>query len=189
MKVVVGLGNPGPRYDETRHNVGWWALDRMAYDWDFGPFEREGQILTVRGRVGGADVQLAKPTTYMNRSGQALDFMAAYARSGFSVASDLLIVVDDASLDVGRMRIRPSGSSGGHNGLGSVEQALGRQDYARLRIGVGRRPENVDMTDWVLSAFPPEDEETILELLPEVTRATATWTDEGIEATMNRFNR
>lgn len=188
MKVIVGLGNPGPRYDETRHNVGWWALDRMAYDWDFGPFEREDQIVTVQGRVGNEDVQLAKPTTYMNRSGQALGFMAAYARSGFELESDLLIVVDDASLDVGRMRIRDRGSAGGHNGLKSVEHALGRDDYTRLRIGVGRRPDDVDMTDWVLSAMPPEDEETILELLPEVTRAAETWIEDGVEAAMNRFN-
>ena len=184
----MGLGNPGPRYDETRHNVGWWALDRMAYDWDFGAFEREGKILTVRGRVADEDVQLAKPTTYMNRSGEALGFMAPYAASGFEVESDLLVVVDDASLDVGRLRIRPEGGAGGHNGLKSVEAALGRRDYARLRIGVGRRPDDVDMTDWVLSALPPEDEETILDLLPDVSRAAEAWIDEGTEAAMNRFN-
>jgi len=187
MKVVVGLGNPGPRYDSTRHNVGWWALDRMAYDWEFGAFREDGPVLASDGVVAGEDVRLAKPTTYMNRSGRALTFLAGYP--DFRVESDLLLVVDDASLDVGRLRLRPSGSAGGHNGLRSAEEALGTREYARLRIGVGPPPDGVDLADWVLSSFPPSDEERILELLPEATGAAEAWIAEGAEASMNRFNR
>lgn len=187
MKVVVGLGNPGPRYDDTRHNVGWWAVDRLAYDWDLGALEREGPVLTAVGTVDGETVRLAKPLTHMNRSGQALTFLAEFA--GFELSSDLLVVVDDASLDVARLRIRPRGGAGGHNGLHSVQEALGTEEFARLRIGVGRCPEDVDLTDWVLSSLPEDDEDRIVELLPEVTRAVETWAIEGVDAAMNRFNR
>lgn len=187
MKVVVGLGNPGPRYDDTRHNVGWWAVDRIAYDWDLGALERQASVLSVEGRLDGESVRLAKPLTHMNRSGRALTFLAEYP--DFEVESDLLVIVDDASLDVGRLRLRPGGGAGGHNGLRSVEEALGTQSYARLRIGVGRCPEGVDMTDWVLSPVPEEDEERIVELLPEATRAVEAWIVHGVDAAMNRFNR
>jgi len=183
----VGLGNPGPDYDETRHNVGWWAVDRFAYDWDFGPFRREGTSYQVQGVVRGAPTRLVKPATYMNRSGRALTFLRDF--DDFVVARDLLIVVDDAALDVGRMRLRPSGSAGGHNGLRSIADALGTTEYPRLRIGVGRPPEGADMVDWVLSAMSEEEETAVLDLLPEATRAVESWIDDGIEEAMNRFNR
>ena len=187
MKAVVGLGNPGPEYDQTRHNVGWWAVDRLAYDWDVGGFHKEGPVLLAEGSVDGRDIRLAKPVTYMNRSGQALTFLGN--RRDFRLESDLLVIVDDASLDVGRLRIRPSGGAGGHNGLRSIEEALGTREYARLRIGVGRCPDGVDLTDWVLSPMPDEDEEAVVELLPDVTRAVEVWATDGVEAAMNRFNR
>lgn len=186
MKVVCGLGNPGPDYDATRHNVGWWLVDRLAADWRFGPFEREGPALHAAGRVGEHAVRLVKPVTYMNRSGAAL---AALARAQpFDPAADLLLVVDDAALDAGVLRFRPSGSSGGHNGLASVEAALGTRDYARLRIGVGRMPTGRDMSDWVLSPMPAEDEETVLAQFERAERGVRLWLDEGIEAAMSRCN-
>lgn len=187
MKAVVGLGNPGPEYDNTRHNVGWWALDRIAYDWDLGGFHGQGPVLSAEGSVDTETVRLAKPATYMNRSGQALTFLAGHR--DFRLESDLLIIVDDASLEAGRLRIRPNGGAGGHNGLRSVEAALGTQEYARLRIGVGRCPDGVDLTEWVLSAMSDDDEEAVVALLPEVTRAVEVWVTEGVEAAMNRFNR
>lgn len=187
MKVVLGLGNPGPRYDATRHNVGWWAVDRIAYDRDLGAFREEGPVLVADGTIGDRPVLLAKPTTYMNRSGRALTFLAGL--DDFDVRVDLLVLVDDASLDVGRLRLRPAGGAGGHNGLRSVEEALGTREYARLRIGVGTVPPGTDLTDWVLSPMPEEDEETIVDLLPEVTRAVEAWISEGADAAMNRFNR
>jgi PTH1 family peptidyl-tRNA hydrolase len=184
VKVVAGLGNPGPDYDATRHNVGWWMLDRLAHDWGLGAFRSAGSALISTGQVGEHDVELVKPTTWMNRSGAAL---APYA--GLDWSRDLLVVVDDAALDVARVRFRPRGGAGGHNGLASVAAALGTEEYARLRIGVGLRPETVDLSDWVLSPMPPADEDAVLEILPELCDAIRLWMDEGMEAVMNRYNR
>ena len=187
MKFVVGLGNPGPEYDATRHNVGWWVVDRLAYDWDFGPFRRDGKAWVSEGSVGNVEVRLVKPATYMNRSGLAMRPLRA--SDSFDAPQDLLVVVDDAALDVGRVRFRPEGGAGGHNGLKSISGALQSNEYARLRIGVGRKPEGVDLSDWVLSAMPAEDEEQVVALLPELSEAVEVWVGEGIEAAMNRFNR
>lgn len=187
MKVIAGLGNPGARYDATRHNVGWWMADRLAYDWKLGGFEKTSRALVAGGVVDAHEVRVVKPTTFMNRSGSALAELRD--RDDFQVTRDLLVVVDDASMDVGRVRIRPSGSAGGHNGLRSVEAVLGTRDYPRLRIGVGRCPPGVDLAEWVLSPMPDEDEEQVVSLLPELTEAVELWLDEGAEAAMNRFNR
>jgi PTH1 family peptidyl-tRNA hydrolase len=187
VKVVIGLGNPGPEYDATRHNVGWWVVDRLAYDWSFGPFRRDGRALVSEGEVGAHEVRLVKPTTYMNRSGAALGSLRG--GEGFDPVEDLLVVVDDASLDVGKVRFRPQGSPGGHNGLKSISGALRSDEYARLRIGVGRKPEGEDLADWVLAPMPEGDEQVIVDLLPELTKAVEAWLGEGVEAAMNRFNR
>ena len=186
MKWIVGLGNPGSEYDETRHNVGWWLLDRLAYDWGFGTFRKEGRALVASGRVGDERVRLLKPTTFMNRSGAAI--AALRGQDGFVPADDLLVVVDDAAIDVAKIRFRPSGSAGGHNGLKSIEQVLGTKEYGRLRIGVGRCPAGVDLADWVLEPMPDEDEERVLQLLPGLTEAVTSWVTEGMQATMSRFN-
>lgn len=187
MKVIVGLGNPGPEYDTTRHNVGWWVADRLAYDWKLGAFRRDGRGLVADGTVGNTEVRVCKPTTFMNRSGQALRFLQEL--DAFDLTRDLLVLVDDASLDVGRVRFRPKGSPGGHNGLKSISGALRSNDYPRLRIGVGSKPDGADLADWVLSPMPAVDEETVLKLLPEMTQAVEAWLEEGTEAAMNRFNR
>jgi len=187
VKIVVGLGNPGPEYDATRHNVGWWMLDRLSHDWRFGAYRRDGPALKAKGLVGGTEVLLVKPTSFMNRSGLALRFLQGLER--FDPTQDLLVVVDDAALDVGRVRFRPSGSPGGHNGLRSVSGALRSDEYPRLRIGVGRAPEGVDLADWVLSPMPEEEEGVVVGLLPELARAVEVWLEEGTEAAMNRFNR
>jgi peptidyl-tRNA hydrolase, PTH1 family len=184
VKVILGLGNPGPEYDGTRHNVGWWMVDRLAHDWGIGPFRRVGPALVARGVVGGDEVELVKPLTYMNRSGRAL---AAYP--DLDPAEDLLVVVDDATRDVGRVRFRPRGSPGGHNGLRSVSGALGTNEYPRLRIGVGSCPEGEDLAEWVLSPMPADDEDVVLELLPELVQGVRLWMDEGMEAAMDRYNR
>ena len=187
MKVVAGLGNPGPEYDATRHNVGWWLVDRLSSDWGLGPFRRSGPALVASGSVAGEAVLLLKPLTYMNRSGAALAPLGH--DPDVDISRDLLVVVDDVALDVGRVRFRPSGSPGGHNGLKSVEAALGTQEYARLRVGVGSAPPGVDLAAWVLSEFEPDDEDTVLELLPELAEAVEVWVIEGIEAVMSRYNR
>ena len=186
-RVVVGLGNPGPEYDNTRHNVGWWVLDRFAFDHDFGPFERRRARLETTRRIGGLTVVLVKPRTYMNRSGLALTTL--WRTRGFDAGTDLLVVADDANLDVGRVRLRPGGGSGGHNGLRSVTATLGTPGYARLRVGVGTKPPGADLSEWVLSPMPEEDEDVLTGLLPELSRAVMAWAEQGTETAMNRFNR
>ena len=187
MKIILGLGNPGSRYDSTRHNVGWWMVDRLAYDWDLESFHTEGPALVTEGVRHGHTVRLLKPTTWMNRSGAALARLRD--QDDLDITKDLLVVVDDATLDVGRVRFRPGGSAGGHNGLKSVQAVLGTQDYARLRIGVGKKPPSEDLADWVLSPMPGEDEEVVVSLLTELSGAVELWVEEGIEAAMNRYNR
>ncbi len=184
---MVGLGNPGPRYDATRHNVGWWVVDRLAHDWGFGYFESFDTHLAARGSVDGRTVELRKPTRYMNRSGLALVDLRDH--ENFDPTADLLVVVDDAALDVGRVRFRPGGGAGGHNGLRSVAEVLGTNHYPRLRLGVGRCPDDVDLADWVLAPMAPADEEQVAALLPDLTGAVELWLSEGTEAAMNRFNR
>ena len=186
-KVVAGLGNPGPEYDATRHNVGWWVVDRFAYDHDFGSFERGGRALKASGEIDGRPIILLKPRTYMNRSGAAVANL--WRIDGFQVERDLLVVTDDATLPVGKVRFRRSGGAGGHNGLKSVSAALGTQKYARLRIGVGVTPAGMDMAEWVLSPMPEADEDSVTALLPELSRAVGVWAQEGVDAAMNRFNR
>lgn len=187
MKVVCGLGNPGPRYESTRHNVGWWVVEHLATEWGFDRFRAVGPARTSAGEIDGERVMLVEPLTYMNRSGAAVAPLCAL--EVFDPQRELLVVVDDAALDVGRIRFRPRGSAGGHNGLRSVEAALGSPEYARLRIGVGKVPDGYDMADWVLSPFPPADEEEVVALLPEIALGVRAWLQEGIEAAMAQRNR
>lgn len=187
MKVVCGLGNPGSEYELTRHNVGWWVVDEAQAAWRFEEFRKRGQAWVSEGRVAGEDVLLVEPLTYMNRSGAVLAGLAG--RADFDVARDLLIVVDDAALDVGRVRIRGTGTSGGHNGLKSVEAAVGTRDYARLRIGVGAPPPGGDLVAWVLSMFDEEDEQRVVDLLPHLVETVHVWIEHGVEEAANRCNR
>ncbi len=186
MKVILGLGNPGPRYDATRHNAGWWVVDRLARDWGLGSFRQEGPSLVARGTRAGHEVVVLKPLTYMNRSGAALATLRN--REEFDPGEDLLVVVDDVSLPPGKIRFRPRGSAGGHNGLKSVETVLGSQEYTRLRIGVGQVPPGESLVDWVLSPMAAEDEEAVLERLPILPEAVECWLSDGVEAAMSRHN-
>ncbi len=186
MKVVCGLGNPGPEYENTRHNVGWWVVDRLRQAWRFGRFSRRGAALATEGRVADQEVRLLKPLTYMNRSGIAL--LPLLQNPEFSPATDLLVVVDDTALPVGRLRFRAGGSAGGHNGLKSVETALGTREYARLRLGVGEKQPGQDLADHVLAEFAAEDEARVIELLPVAADAVGAWIEHGMESAM-RYNR
>lgn len=190
MKLVVGLGNPGKRYERTRHNVGWWILDHLAGVWRFDAWRRDGDALTADGRHGGQRVRLLKPQTFMNLSGAAL--RPYLRRETWHVTTDLLVVVDEVALPLGSLRLRARGSAGGHNGLKSIEAIVGTQDYARLRIGikpVEEEREVGDLADFVLDAFGKGEAEAVKALYPTVEELVETWIGEGAEAAMNRFNR
>jgi PTH1 family peptidyl-tRNA hydrolase len=187
VKVICGLGNPGVEYEATRHNVGWWVLDEARRAWDLPPFRREAAARVSYGPVGEHDVLLLAPRTYMNRSGRALAPLRADPEWDFH--RDLLVVVDDSALATGRVRFRARGSSGGHNGLRSIEAMLQSQDYARLRIGVGTAPAGVDLADWVLARFDPEEETQVRELAAALPAALRVWLDQGAEAAGNLYNR
>jgi peptidyl-tRNA hydrolase, PTH1 family len=187
MKVIVGLGNPGKEYERTRHNVGWWVVDHLADVWRFDGWKKDNDARVATGMVGNAKVRLIKPLTFMNLSGAAL---RPYLRRPFwSAATDLMIVVDEAALPLGRYRFRAKGSAGGHNGLKSVEGAVGSQEYSRLRIGIAPeepRQRGV-LKDFVLDDFGKREEAVIRELMPVFTEALELWIKSGILPVMNRF--
>lgn len=190
MKVILGLGNPGKEYADTRHNVGWWMLDHLADVWQFDGWRKDGEALTSSGLVGRTKVRLVRPQTFMNLSGAVLK---PWRRRPFwAAATDLIVVSDEVQLETGAYRLRARGSAGGHNGLKSIEQALGNQEYARLRIGVGpseAQRQVGDLADYVLSDFGKGERETVRALLPTLEEALRLWTAEGIERAMNAFNR
>jgi PTH1 family peptidyl-tRNA hydrolase len=187
MKVIVGLGNPGKEYERTRHNVGWWVVDHLADVWRFDGWKKDNDARVATGTVGGAKVRLIKPLTYMNLSGTAL---RPYLRRPFwSPATDLMIVVDEAALPLGRYRFRAKGSAGGHNGLKSIEGAVGSQEYSRLRIGIAPEEprERGVLKDFVLDEFGKQEATVIRDLMPVVTEAIELWIKSGITPVMNRF--
>jgi PTH1 family peptidyl-tRNA hydrolase len=184
VKIVVGLGNPGNTYAETRHNAGWMVLDRIAdrAGWGGRAKARDGAAVT-RGRYGDLDLALVKPTTYMNMSGLAVRKVLAREHSPLT---DLLVVVDDFALPLGRLRMREEGSAGGHNGLRSIIAEMGTQKFARLRVGIGEPTR--DGRDHVLSRFT-SDERTILDLaLDAAADAVEDWAREGPTRAANRWN-
>lgn len=190
MKLIVGLGNPGRQYEATRHNVGWWVLDHLADVWHFDGWRKDINALVSDGLIGTTRVRLLKPQTYMNLSGDALRLYTK--RPFWSFEKDLLVVVDEVALPVGRYRLRSRGSAGGHNGLKSIEHTLKSQVYSRLRIGVGpMNPEHErqgSLSNYVLGNFGKYEQQEIIELLPKFTDATECWIREGIEKAMNLHN-
>jgi peptidyl-tRNA hydrolase, PTH1 family len=184
----VGLGNPGPEYEDTRHNAGFRLADRLVARWELPPFRRGDRARETQGSWQSKAVRILKPQTYMNRSGAAIAPLRVLPE--FDPSQHLLILVDDVALPVGKFRLRGAGSAGGHNGLKSIEGTLQRQDYARLRIGVGPPPQGLDdLADFVLDAFNKEERDVLAGLLDPMSDAVETWLENGIEVAMNRFNR
>ena len=184
MKLIVGLGNPGRKYEGTRHNVGFAAVDLLASRhgtaWESAPAE------ALMGKWRAENTLLAKPLTFMNLSGQAvLDLLQFYKIE----VPDLFVIVDEAQLELGRLRARPSGSSGGHNGLKSIIGVLGTDAFPRLRIGVGRGDKRRDLGDHVLSRFEPDERPVIDDAVQRAADAAETFIREGIVAAMNGYNR
>ena len=186
MKLVVGLGNPGRPYEGTRHNVGFATVDLLAKrhgaTWEAAPRGIEAFIARWRAQ----DVVLAKPLTFMNNSGSAVQALLQFYKIE---APDSLVVFDEAQLETGRLRVRPDGSSGGHNGLKSVIASLGTEQVPRLRIGVGRGDGRRDLANHVLARFEPEEREAIADAIERAADAAETFVTDGPAVAMNRYNR
>ena len=185
MHLIVGLGNPGPEYAETRHNVGWRVAERLAERVGAQRWRERFEALLIQTRLAGRPVVLARPLTYMNESGRAVRRLVEF----WKVEADrLLVVVDDLALDLGRLRLRPGGSAGGHKGLASVAEHLGHEAYPRLRVGIGPLPEGWDGADFVLGRFTETERPVVERAVQRAADAAEVWLAEGIEAAMNRFN-
>ncbi|MGE3511334.1 MAG: aminoacyl-tRNA hydrolase [Vicinamibacterales bacterium] len=186
MKLVVGLGNPGPRYRATRHNIGFAVVDEVARRAGVAFESSPVDALVARIRRPGAaeSALLAKPTTFMNRSGEAVGALLRYFRIALT---DLLVVVDEVHLPLAQLRARSHGSAGGHNGLKSIEQHIG-QDYARLRVGVGRGEVRRDLADHVLATFDRDEATEVEAMTMRAADAAETFVTDGIAVMMNRFN-
>jgi PTH1 family peptidyl-tRNA hydrolase len=187
VRLVVGLGNPGDTYKKTRHNTGYMVLDEVA---DFFSITVEksrpfSDLVYGRGLIDGIHTILAKPTSFMNRSGPPVQRIADYYRI---LCEEMLVIHDDIDLAFGRLKIKKKGGDGGHKGVRSLIQALGRDEFIRLRIGVGRSEEKIDTTDHVLGRFKPEEKEVLGRIIIKAREAVVTILTKGTEEGMNRFH-
>ena len=185
IKLVVGLGNPGRQYVRTRHNVGFWCVQRLAKENSIAVSKRHRHAVTGEGTIAGEPVALAKPRTFVNDSGRAIVFLLDRYRV---LPADLVVVYDEMNLEPGKLRVRSGGSSGGHNGMKSIIAAIGTQDFARVRIGVGRPSDGLGEIDYVLGTMPREEKKQVDEAVERASQAIACILSEGIDVAMNRFN-
>lgn len=187
MKLIVGLGNPGREYRDTRHNVGFLVVDEIARRHQLALAMAPSQVpeTFVAKKYGSEPLLVAKPLTYMNHSGDAVAALTRYYDIG---AADLLVVVDEAALPFGRLRARPRGSAGGHNGLKSIIERLGTTEFARLRLGVGRGDPQRDLTDHVLATFEPGERVELEGFISRAADAAEMFAVAGIEQVMNAYN-
>jgi len=189
MKLIVGLGNPGPGYANNRHNIGFICLNRFARTHGIKFDKNQGKARTGSGEVGGAQVVLARPQTYMNLSGESVSRLV----KKFDVdPGDLIVIHDDLDLPLGKIRIRQDGGSGGHKGVKSIVASLGCTDFLRLRVGIGRpsfpEPSENDIIHFVLNAFTPEEKHIITPVIPQASEALFCLLTEGLTTAMNKYN-
>ena len=185
LALVVGLGNPGDKYRQTRHNIGFDCLSLLHQRMGGPAIQAKFESLLVRGSLAGRDTCLVWPQTFMNCSGRAVSQIARFYKVP---TENILVVCDDLSLPLGKLRMRRSGSSGGQKGLDDILKSLGSHDVPRLRIGIDPTPEGWETADYVLSRFSGAEREVVQIALPNATEAVESWLREGIAAAMNRFN-
>ncbi len=186
MRLIIGLGNPGLKYRGTRHNLGFRCVDLMAEKWSIPIKERRAKAVLGQGVHAGQDVALAKPRNFMNNSGECV----AYLQTRFGAdLEEIMVVYDDMELPLGRLRIRRSGSDGGHRGVQSIISALGTVEFPRMRLGIGQPALEEDPVDFVLGRFSSEESEVVDPAVQVAVTAMECWLAEGIDAAMNRFNR
>lgn len=187
MFIIAGLGNPGKEYVNTRHNVGWSALDVFASRYGIRVEEEKFKALIGKGVVDGRKVILVKPLTYMNLSGEAIRAVCDYFK--IDTESELIVLYDDIDLAVGQLRVRPKGSAGGHNGIKNIIAHLGSEVFQRIRVGIGKKPPRMDLADYVLGHFSKEEEAAEKEAYEKVSDAILMLMDGQIEEAMNKYNR
>jgi len=185
VKLVVGLGNPGARYELTRHNVGFQVIDELARRWHVDQWRNEHQALVAKVRLGDEHVLVAKPMTFMNLSGESVSGLAGFYKVSLP---DTLVVLDEVALPLGRVRAGRGGSDGGHNGLKSILGHLGTRDVPRLRIGVGRGDGRRELADHVLGTFAGDERDQVEAAVLRAADASVIFVTEGIERVMNAFN-
>lgn len=186
MYVVVGLGNPTSKYEKTRHNVGFDTIDKLAEMMDIKVDTKKHKALIGKGMIGSEKVILAKPLTFMNLSGEAVRELVDFYK--INSKDELIVIYDDISLDVGRIRIRAKGSAGGHNGIKSIISHTGSEIFKRVKIGVGDKPAGMDLADYVLGRFGKSERESLEEALDRAAQAVSVMILEDINTASNKFN-
>lgn len=187
MFIIVGLGNPTDKYDGTRHNVGFDVIDMLGDKYNIKVEEREKKAFIGKGMINGRKVCLVKPQTYMNLSGESVRALADFYK--VDEVSEVLIIYDDISLDVGQMRIRKKGSAGGHNGIKSIISHLGGQEFLRIKVGVGQKPKEYDLADYVLGRFSQGEKKLMEDGYKRVAIAVEDIVSDEIDMAMNKFNK
>lgn len=184
--MIVGLGNPGGKYEMTRHNAGFLAIDLLARQLNVDIKKLKFHALIADARIGGHRCLLMKPQTFMNNSGEAIGEAARF----FKISPENIIIFsDDVTLDVGKIRIRRKGSAGGHNGLKSIIAHLGTEEFPRVKIGVGKKPDALmDLVDWVLATFPKEQQADLKAALENACSAVSLIIENGVDEAMNKYN-
>lgn len=185
MYIIVGLGNPGQKYDQTRHNVGFDAIDKLANKHGIKVDKLKHRALLGEGRIGNDKVLLVKPQTYMNLSGESLASICGYYKVDLE---NLIVMYDDIDLDVGKLRIRKKGSAGSHNGMRSIVKCLGSTEFPRIRIGVSKPPQGKDLADFVLSRFSKEDRVYVEESLDRAVLTVEEIITTDMDMAMNKYN-
>lgn len=186
MFIIVGLGNPGRQYANTRHNVGFMAIDALADKHGISVDTKKHKALIGKGVINGYKVVLAKPQTFMNLSGESVRELIDYYK--VDEETELLVIYDDISLDVGALRIRKKGSAGGHNGIKNILAHLGHDVFARIKVGVGEKPKGWDLADYVLGTFPKAEKQLIDDSLPKICHATEIILADGADEAMNQIH-
>ncbi len=187
MFIIVGLGNPTAEYAGTRHNVGFDVIDMVADKYNISMTERKHRAFCGKGIIAGQKVILAKPQTYMNLSGESVRSLLDYYK--IDEESELLVIYDDISLDVGQLRIRKKGSAGGHNGIKNIIQHLGTSVFPRIKVGVGEKPKDYDLVDYVLGHFSKGEKEIMAEGYRRAAEAIEMIVQDEMDAAMNEFNK
>ncbi len=187
MFMIAGLGNPGREYANTRHNIGFDVIDKLAEAEKISVLEKRHKAIIGKGYVAGQKVILIKPQTYMNLSGESLREIADYYK--VDTASELIVICDDVSLDVGQVRIRKKGSAGGHNGLKSIIAHLGHDQFMRVKMGVGEKPSGYDLADYVLGHFTGGERKTMDEAAARSVEAIRMMVAGDVDGAMNQYNK